>query len=311
MSSSDVNQIECDEISRTNRIRSIQADCGDDDNDDDDDDEDKEQSCQRKPNDSNSTLIRSTSPPPSQPSYSMRSSASSSSSSSTCRPSAEKEEIRRRLAFDDDDPIAQYKLSNRKSQKSLQSRLKNLDSLQICFLNEQNGNFSFGDLNQNNNESNNNDIIMQNRIYYLLKKLQKVDFDLDKVDLFVDIEKPCDQSRFSEYHSKLYTEAKLTLSQIKEICKLRLKLDKENEEISSIYKLIHNFPSDFLPGSSKLTQPILNRLRMSELQLIVNDMFAQIEKLNSNLVKFLMTRDELYMEQDSLLIDIEDLNKFL
>lgn len=68
----------------------------------------------------------------------MRSSASSSSSSSTCRPSAEKEEIRRRLAFDDDDPIAQYKLSNRKSQKSLQSRLKNLDSLQICFLNEQN-----------------------------------------------------------------------------------------------------------------------------------------------------------------------------
>ncbi|UXI20671.1 ablim [Sarcoptes scabiei] len=259
MSSSDVNQIDCDEISRTNRIRSIQADCGDDDNDDDDD-EDKEQSCQRKPNDSNSTLIRSTSPPPSQPSYSMRSSASSSSSSSTCRPSAEKEEIRRRLAFDDDDPIAQYKLSNRKSQKSLQSRLKNLDSLQICFLNEQN-----------------------NRIYYLLKKLQKVDFDLDKVDLFVDIEKPCDQSRFSEYHSKLYTEAKLTLSQIKEICKLRLKLDKENEEISSIYKLIHNFPSDFLPGSSKLTQPILNRLRI----------------------------DELYMEQDSLLIDIEDLNKFL
>src|SRR5699024_3012661 len=51
----------------------------------------------------------------------------------------DKEEIRRRLAFeiDDDDPIAQYKLS-RKSRKSLSSRMQNIDSLQICFLNENN-----------------------------------------------------------------------------------------------------------------------------------------------------------------------------
>lgn len=135
-----------------------------------------------------------------------------------------KEEIRRRLAFEiDDDPIAQYKLNVHKSKKKSQSllsssRIQNLDSLQICFLNENNtdnnDDYIFGDLNQIGNETNNNDIIMQNRIYYLFKKLQKVNFDLDKVDLFVDIEKPNDQSKFSEYHSKLYTEAKLTLSQV-------------------------------------------------------------------------------------------------
>lgn len=67
-------------------------------------------------------------------------------------------------------------------------------------------------------------------------------------------------------------------SKIKEICKLRLKIDKENEkEISSIYDLIHNFPPDFQKGITKLTIPILRRLRMSELQLIVNDHFSRIE----------------------------------
>ena len=55
---------------------------------------------------------------------------------------------------------------------------------------------------------------MQNRIYYLFKKLQKENFDLNKVSLFSDIEKPNDKSKFSEYHSKLYTEAKLALSQV-------------------------------------------------------------------------------------------------
>ena len=56
---------------------------------------------------------------------------------------------------------------------------------------------------------------MQNRIYYLFKKLQKENFDLNKVNLFSDIEKPNDKSKFAEYHSKLYTEAKLALSQVR------------------------------------------------------------------------------------------------
>lgn len=226
----------------------------------------------------------------------------------------DKEEIRRRLAFeiDDDDPIAQYKLS-RKSRKSLSARMQNIDSLQICFLNENNESYTFEDLNNHSSVDNNNDIIMQNRIYYLFKKLQKEDFDLDKVCLFSDIEKPNDKAKFPEYHSKLYTEAKLALSQVKEICKLRIKLEKQHEQnlTPSIYDLIHNLPSDFQKDVSKFNRPILKRLRISELQLIVNDMFSKIENLNGSLVKMLIQRDELYMEQDSLLVDIEDLTKFL
>lgn len=48
---------------------------------------------------------------------------------------------------------------------------------------------------------------MQNRIYYLFKKLQKENFDFNKINLFSDIEKPNDKSKFAEYyHPKLYTE---------------------------------------------------------------------------------------------------------
>ncbi|KAI2810625.1 Schwannomin interacting protein 1 [Blomia tropicalis] len=229
----------------------------------------------------------------------------------------DKEEIRRRLAFeiDDDDPIAQYKLTSRKSRKSLSSRMQNIDSLQICFLNENENNesFTFDDMNRLVSSDNNNDIILQNRIYYLFKKLQKQNFDISKVSLFADIEKPTEKSKFSDYHSKLYMEAKLALSQVKEICKLRIKLEKENEQeqCPSIYELIHNLPNDFQKNVTKFNEPILRRLRISELQLIVNDMYTRIEKLNSSLVRLLIQRDELYMEQDSLLVDIEDLTKFL
>lgn len=56
---------------------------------------------------------------------------------------------------------------------------------------------------------------MQNRIYYLFKKLQKENFDWNKIDLFREIEKPHEKSKFAEYHPKLYTEAKLALSQVR------------------------------------------------------------------------------------------------
>ena len=49
---------------------------------------------------------------------------------------------------------------------------------------------------------------------------------------------------------------------------------------------------------------------MAQLQLIQNDYLAQIESLNEELVSFLLSRDELVMEQDAMLTDIEDLSEF-
>lgn len=39
--------------------------------------------------------------------------------------------------------------------------------------------------------------------------------------------------------------------------------------------------------------------------------FVVVIVLNESLVKFLMNRDDLHMEQDSMLVDIEDLTRYL
>lgn len=71
-------------------------------------------------------------------------------------------------------------------------------------------------------------------------------------------------------------------------------------------------------------------MNVAQLQIIVNDFHSQIESLNEQLVKFLMDRDDLHMSQgnffhddsiplteivfsfaDSMLVDIEDLTRYL
>ena len=52
-------------------------------------------------------------------------------------------------------------------------------------------------------------------------------------------------------------------------------------------------------------------MNVAQLQVIVNDLHTQIETLNESLVKFLIDRDDLHMEQDSMLVDIEDLTRYL
>ncbi|KAG7167898.1 Schwannomin-interacting protein 1-like 1, partial [Homarus americanus] len=54
-----------------------------------------------------------------------------------------------------------------------------------------------------------------------------------------------------------------------------------------------------------------NNMNVAQLQVIVNDLHTQIESLNEDLVTFLMERDDLHMEQDSMLVDIEDLTKHI
>ena len=43
----------------------------------------------------------------------------------------------------------------------------------------------------------------------------------------------------------------------------------------------------------------------------MTEVFCFVLELNEGLVTLLMTRDELHMEQDSMLVDIEDLSKYL
>jgi Schwannomin-interacting protein 1 len=52
-------------------------------------------------------------------------------------------------------------------------------------------------------------------------------------------------------------------------------------------------------------------INIAQLQIIVNDLHTEIEKLNEKLMNYLMERDELHMGQDSMLVDIEDLTRYL
>jgi hypothetical protein len=50
-------------------------------------------------------------------------------------------------------------------------------------------------------------------------------------------------------------------------------------------------------------------MNIGQLQVIVNDLYCQIEVNNDALINLLIDRDSLSMEQDSILVDIEDLTR--
>lgn len=76
---------------------------------------------------------------------------------------------------------------------------------------------------------------------------------------------------------------------------------------SSFEKVGIPFPKE----RRRVSRQILTEMNVAQLQVIVNDLHTQIETLNEQLVRFLMNRDDLHMEQDSMLVDIEDLTRYL
>ena len=50
-------------------------------------------------------------------------------------------------------------------------------------------------------------------------------------------------------------------------------------------------------------------MNIGQLQVIVNDLYCQIDVNNDQLINLLIERDSLSMEQDSLLVDVEDLTR--
>ena len=58
-----------------------------------------------------------------------------------------------------------------------------------------------------------------------------------------------------------------------------------------------------------LTVSVLNGLNVAQLHMMMNDLYDHIDRSNEELVNLLLERDSLSMEQDSVLVDIEDLTK--
>lgn len=62
-------------------------------------------------------------------------------------------------------------------------------------------------------------------------------------------------------------------------------------------------------GLERLKREHIVDMNIGQLQVIVNDLCNQIENINEDLKIMLIDRDDMYMQQDSYLVDIEDVSK--
>lgn len=94
-----------------------------------------------------------------------------------------------------------------------------------------------------------------------------------------------------------------------------LQLERQKQGTCLITKLVHQTLHKVmrrLPNSKRrLSRWDLGSMNITQLQIIINDFHDFINVLNEILVLYLMERDELSMKQDSILIDIEDITKYM
>ncbi|XP_023223373.1 myb-like protein P isoform X3 [Centruroides sculpturatus] len=113
---------------------------------------------------------------------------------------------------------------------------------------------------------------------------------------------------FFTRHARLQAEARMALAQAKEMARMQMEVERQRKKKSPIAEIVGlPFPN----GKHRLSRHILTDMNVAQLQVIVNDLHSQIEGLNEELVRLLLERDDLHMEQDSMLVDIEDLTRYL
>lgn len=92
-------------------------------------------------------------------------------------------------------------------------------------------------------------------------------------------------------------------------------MDRQKLKLSPITEIIRNslykVGLTLSPEKRRVSRQMLTDMNIAQLQVIVNELHTQIERLNENLVQYLMDRDDLHMSQDSMLVDIEDLTRYL
>ncbi|CAG9769158.1 unnamed protein product [Ceutorhynchus assimilis] len=232
----------------------------------------------------------------------------------------DREEIRRRLAMGNEDDY----YSDRPGRKpSLQARLQSGMNLQICFMNET---VSDTESPSSDNEcpltnpkpakrQNNTNLNQRNGTGKVPQPAQRpATLSLHPVPP-PQIGAAAAETDFFAKQARLQTEARMALAQAKEMARMQMEIEKQRQKKSPITEMVrHSLEKVGIPfpeEKRRLSRQILTEMNVAQLQVIVNDLHTQIETLNEQLVKFLMDRDDLHMEQDSMLVDIEDLTRYL
>lgn len=245
----------------------------------------------------------------------------------------DREEIRRRLAMGSD--TDDYYSGDRPGRKpSLQARLQSGMNLQICFMNE-----TASDVDSPSSDTEtstcDSEKMSLSRSHTLPAKqctsatgnsmgaarpsaslltlpLQQKEPESSQP---LPPQQPLTEADFFARQARLQAEARLALAQAKEMAHMQMEVERQRQKKSPITEMVRSslekvgipFPED----RRRVSRQLLTEMNVAQLQVIVNDLHTQIEVLNEGLVKFLMDRDDLHMEQDSMLVDIEDLTRYL
>lgn len=113
-------------------------------------------------------------------------------------------------------------------------------------------------------------------------------------------------NRYSSTLSDLQAEAALALTNCQSLASRKLEAEKRRRELEDSQALRSLIGRDI---GKRLTSESLEELNCPTIQVIVNNYLNRIERLNEELVTLLLEKDELQIEQDSQLVDIDDLSQ--
>uniref|UniRef100_A0A8C4X0B8 Schwannomin interacting protein 1 n=1 Tax=Eptatretus burgeri TaxID=7764 RepID=A0A8C4X0B8_EPTBU len=210
----------------------------------------------------------------------------------------DRESIRQKLAlggFLDDGPGI-YTSCSRSGKPSLSARLQSGMNLQICFVND-----SGSDRESDMEGSSKTETSPETPVSPMSKQSSSYS-ERDSPD--GDIESP-DDVDFLSCKQRLQADARMALALAQPMARMQVQLERQYR--SPLAALLPHLSASLAKRGVRPTD--LQDMSLGQLQVIVNDLHSQIEGLSEELVRLLLVRDELHMEQDAMLVDIEDLTR--
>ncbi|XP_017757648.1 PREDICTED: uncharacterized protein LOC108548985 isoform X2 [Eufriesea mexicana] len=225
----------------------------------------------------------------------------------------DREEIRRRLAMG---PDAEDLRAERGRKPSLQSRLQSGMNLQICFMNETPSDTespcSENDASPESTPTSMNS--KQQQKQQMPARPQVLSLPPLRLDTGSN-SAPIDEADFFARQARLQTEARMALAQAKEMAHMQMEVERQRLKQSPITEMVRSSLEkvgvQLGEDRRRLSRVLLTELNVAQLQVVANDLHARIAALNEALVEGLLRRDDLHMEQDSMLVDVEDLTRYL
>ncbi|XP_018349018.1 PREDICTED: schwannomin-interacting protein 1 homolog isoform X1 [Trachymyrmex septentrionalis] len=227
----------------------------------------------------------------------------------------DREEIRRRLAMG---PDAEDLRAERGRKPSLQSRLQSGMNLQICFMNETSSDTESPG-SENDTSPGSTPTSLGSKQFGGKQKgptrPQMLSLPSLRLDMGANSTPPIDEADFFARQARLQTEARMALAQAKEMAHMQMEVERQRLKQSPITEMVRcsleKVGVQLGEDRRRLSRVLLTELNVAQLQVVANDLHARIAALNEALVEGLLRRDDLHMEQDSMLVDVEDLTRYL